>query len=107
MTSEATYWNKPLWQVKPVTETSHYDKWGELLKHAIMISEASYWINPWWQVKRVIETSHYDKWSELLKQAIMTSEASYWITPLWHVQRVNTRVSPICPLIKRENIQDI
>jgi len=24
MTSEATYWNKPLWQVKPVTGTSHY-----------------------------------------------------------------------------------
>jgi len=42
-----------------------------------------------------------------LKPAIMTSEASYWITPLWHVQRVISRRSPICPLIKRENIQDI
>jgi hypothetical protein len=77
MTNEESYWNKPLWQVKLVTETSHYDKWGELMKHVIMTSEASYWNNPWWQRKRVIETSHYDRCSELLKQAIMTSEASY------------------------------
>jgi len=30
MTSEASYGNKPLWQVKRV-KTSHYDKWSDLL----------------------------------------------------------------------------
>ena len=31
MTSEAGYWNQPLWQVKRVTEAKYYDKWSELL----------------------------------------------------------------------------
>jgi len=58
VTCEANYWNKSLWYVKRVIQTSHCDKLSELLKQDIATCEASYWNKSLWYVMRVIESKY-------------------------------------------------